>query len=337
MLETMHDENSLIRKIRRELQARSGSRSSPLRLGIGDDAALWQPISGRDLILTCDWFIETVHFRRDLHPPDSIGWKCLARALSDVAAMAATPRCFLLSLAIPQSHCGKWLDNFLSGLRRASQTFGCAPAGGDTTRSSKILISVTVIGEVKTRKALLRSGARPGDLICVSGRLGEAQLGLELLLRRKSAARSSITAIEKHLYPAPRLELARQLATRKLPTSLMDLSDGLSLDLRRLCDASSVGAVIEEEKLPLPNAVGEHSSRAIRLQAALHGGDDYELLFTVPKRKLRHLPSALAGAPLTVIGEVRAGSRIVLLKSSGRRSPLESAGWDPFRGSAKGS
>lgn len=326
-----HDESSLISRIRLGLRARPGRLSSRLRLGIGDDAALWQPRFGRDVILTCDWFLETVHFRRDLHPPDSIGWKCLARGVSDLAAMGGTPRCFLLSLALPHSHTGTWLDGFLSGLRRASQTFGCALAGGDTTRSSAILISVTVIGEVKNRKALLRSGARPGDLICVSGRLGEAQLGLELLLRRKSPAQTSNTALEKHLYPTPRLKLARQLVSRKLATSLMDLSDGLSLDLRRLCDASSVGAVIEEEKLPLPNALGEDASRAKRLQAALHGGDDYELLFTVPKRKLRHLPSALAGVPLTVIGEIRAGSQIVLCTSSDRRIPLKSAGWDPFR------
>ena len=326
-----HDENSLIRKIRRGLPA----GPALLRLGIGDDAALWQSRSGSDLILTCDWFLEAVHFRRDIHPPDSIGWKCLARAVSDIAAMGGTPRCFLLSLAVPQSHTGTWLDSFLSGLRRASQTFSCAPAGGDTTRSSKILISVTVIGEVKSRKALLRSEARPGDLICVSGRLGEAQLGLELLLLHKSAARIGNKALEKHLYPTPRLELARQLASRKLATSLMDLSDGLSLDLRRLCEASSVGAAIEEKKLPLPDAAGKKASRAKRLKAALHGGDDYELLFTVSKRKLRYLPPALAGVPLTVIGEIRAGSQIVLLKSDGRRVPLESAGWDPFRRSGK--
>src|SRR5690242_8760897 len=190
-----HDENSLISRIRRRLHARPGGRSSLLRLGIGDDAALWQPRFGRDIILTCDWFLETVHFRRDLHPPDSIGWKCLARAVSDIAAMGGTPRCFLLSLALPHSHTGKWLDSFLSGLRRASRAFACAPAGGDTTRSSRILISVTIIGDVKNRKALLRSGARPGDLICVSGRPGEAQLGLELLLRHKSAARTARKAL----------------------------------------------------------------------------------------------------------------------------------------------
>lgn len=327
-----NDENSLVRKIQASLGLERRDASSSLRLGIGDDAALWRPSPGREVVLTCDWFLEGVHFRRDAHPADSVGWKCLARAVSDIAAMGGTPRCFLLSLALPESHIARWMDDLLSGLRRASREFRCPPAGGDTTRSNEILISITAVGEVESRNAALRSGARPGDLIGVSGRLGEAQLGLELLLLDKSAARTKCQAMEKHLYPFPRVEIARRLAAQELVTSMMDVSDGLAMDLRRLCAASGVGATIDEESLPLASPTNHPNvSRQKRLDAALHGGDDYELLFTVSRNERKSLPRRVAGVPLTIIGEIQAGRGIFLLGRDGRRAPLETSGWDPFQ------
>src|SRR2546427_5234487 len=175
------NENSVLKKI-------AGSfRSSPdqgaghsVALGMGDDAALFRPKPGHETILTCDWFLEGAHFLREKHPPDAVGWKCLARALSDVAAMGGTPRCFLLSLALPETHTGRWLDLFLGGLRRASRKFQCALAGGDTTRRDEIFINGNAVGEVRTRLAVRRSGARTGDTVYVSGRLGEAGLGLRI-------------------------------------------------------------------------------------------------------------------------------------------------------------
>lgn len=336
MRRTENDENSLIRRIRQGLAAHSPARLPGLRLGIGDDAALWNPTPGCEIVLTCDWFLEGTHFRRSVHPADSVGWKCLARALSDIAAMGGRPRCFLLSLALPQSHTGKWLDSFLTGLHRASRKFKCIPAGGDTTLSKKILISVTAVGEVTARTATRRCGARSGDLVCVSGQLGDAQLGLERVTRDKSPARRKDQALERHLYPTPRMELARQLAKSGLVTSMMDLSDGLSIDLRRLCGASGVGAAIEESKLPLAKGFRQQNIlEEKRLWAALHGGDDYELLFTVPRKNLKRLPPEIAGVPLTVIGEIQRGSKIFLVKPGGRRIALEMAGWDPFRRTTK--
>src|SRR6266403_5999994 len=194
-------EDKLVQKITQALAFRD---HSGLALGVGDDAALLKPRPGRQLVLTCDWFLEGSHFLRGKHPPDSIGWRCLARAVSDVAAMGGEPRYFLLSLALPETHTGKWLDGFLRGLARAERRLQCQLAGGDTTRNRKILISVTAIGDVPTDGAVLRSGAKPGDLIFVSGRLGEAELGLQSLrggLRVIEGNRSRW--IKKHLYPEP--------------------------------------------------------------------------------------------------------------------------------------
>src|SRR5215467_8836380 len=172
-------EDELVRKIGPSL--RQGRGFSPqVLVGVGDDAALFRPRPGHELVLTCAWFLEGTHFLRDKPPPDSVGWKCLARAVSDIAAIGGIPRCFLLSIALPSSDTGRWLDEFLTGLRRAFRKFQCVLAGGDTTRRNKTLISVTVVGEVRRSRAVLRSGARPSDIVFVSGRLGEAELGLQI-------------------------------------------------------------------------------------------------------------------------------------------------------------
>src|SRR5437899_1955744 len=166
-------ENSILERILKRMADSTKNLSGrAAHLGIGDDAALFRPKRGHEVILTCDRFLEGTHFLREKHPPDAVGWKCLARALSDVAAMGGVPRCFLLSLAMPESHTGRWLDAFLGGLRRASRKFDCTLAGGDTTRQRKILINVTVVGEIPNARAVLRSGARAGDIIYVTGRGG---------------------------------------------------------------------------------------------------------------------------------------------------------------------
>src|SRR3984957_7329221 len=232
-------ENDLIRKILGK-SSRSNDLKSGLRLGIGDDAALFAPRSGYETILTCDWFLEGTHFLRDRHPADSVGWKCLARAASDIAAMGGTPSCFLLNLALPADATGKWLNSFLGGLRRAARSLDCVLAGGDTTRSKQILINITVIGEIREGHEVLRSGARPGDVLCVSGRLGEAEQGLRLLRKIRGKVNQKNEAIGKHLYPEPRVALGRWLAERDLASAMIDLSDGLSSDLERLCRASGV-------------------------------------------------------------------------------------------------
>ena len=324
-------ESELIDRIDEALGGRRNA-SREVRLGIGDDAALFRPRGGHEIILTCDWFLEGTHFLREKHPPSSVGWKCLARAVSDIAAMGGVPRCFLLSLALPVTHTRRWLDEFLAGLRRASRKFQCVLAGGDTTRRSQILINVTVVGEVQTGRALLRSEARPGDVVCVSGRLGEAELGLRLLKRCRQWPSSKDPRMKKHLYPEPRIALGQWLAEKRLATAMMDLSDGLSSDLPRLCAASGVGARLEAAKIPVARTSNRNrKDRALVLQLALHGGDDYELLFAVPRKRTNALPRSFRGLRLTPIGIVTSDKKIVLVNESGREQPFEPGGWDPFR------
>lgn len=311
---------------------RSEASSRFLTLGMGDDAALFSGTPGYATVLTCDWFLEGTHFLRDKHPADAVGWKCLARAVSDIAAMGAIPRCFLLSLALPRELAGQWLDDFLGGLRRAARRFECPLAGGDTTQQREVLINVTVVGEVRRGREVRRSGALPGDIVYVSGRLGEAELGLRLLRERRRGLNTREPHLRKHLYPDPRVKLGRWLSERRLASAMMDLSDGLSSDLRRLCKAGGVGAVIKSDLLPAIRVTKLERDRGLdALQLALHGGDDYELLFTVPKNKAERLPRLVGGVPITRIGEVTQAREVSVTDSDGRSRVLEPRGWDSFR------
>jgi thiamine-monophosphate kinase len=312
--------------------SRSEAGSRFLSLGIGDDAALVAATPGYEMVLTCDWFLEGTHFLRDKHPADAVGWKCLARAVSDLAAMGAVPRCFLLSLALPRELAGPWLDDFLGGLRRAAKRFGCSLAGGDTTERREVLVNVTVVGEVRRGREVRRSGARPGDIIYVSGRLGVAELGLRLLRERKRGSIRREPQLRKHLYPQPRVELGRWLGEKRVASAMMDLSDGLSSDLRRLCESSRVGAVIRSDSLPTVRVTRPERNRGVDwLELALHGGDDYELLFTVPKSKAARLPRLVGGVAVTRIGEVTRTCEVMVADGNGPSRILAPQGWDPFR------
>lgn len=338
----MGQEDQLIERIRRAIPSRN--RRS-LRLGIGDDAALIAARKGFEWVLSCDAFLEGVHFLANRHPADSIGFKALARATSDLAAMGAHPRIFLLTLALPSARTGKWLDEFLRGMGRAARKLGIAIAGGDLTSNSKVSVSVTVIGEVASRLAVKRVGARPGDILFVSGKLGAAKLGLELV---KSGALETSSWKQKvyskllrpHLYPQIRVSLGAWLATRRIASAMIDISDGLSTDVARLCAASGVGARIWAERIPCVEMPSGKMGRAVSkllaktksspLQMALHGGDDYELLFAVPRRKMRRLRSAPGSAEIVAIGEIERGAKITLVDDDGRARILRPGGWDPF-------
>jgi thiamine-monophosphate kinase len=314
------------------LRARWPGRMPGLVLGIGDDAALIRVGGGRELILTTDLSIEGVHFLRDLHPPLSVGHRALARGLSDIAAMGGTPRFALISLAVSKSANPGWVEEFYAGVHSLARRNRVPIIGGDTALvSNKSFVDVVVAGEVPAGTALRRSGARPGDRIFVSGRLGFSALGLRLL-KTRVAATSSKQAIRAHLYPMPRIELGRFLRKKGLASALMDLSDGLSSDLTRLCQASGVGAAVWASKIPKPAATGKGKLSPTRaLDLALNGGEDYELLFTVPPRKLNRIPARFCSLPLQCIGEIqRATKGLSLIEPDGASRPLEPGGWDHF-------
>jgi thiamine-monophosphate kinase len=330
-------EDEIVRRIARAIPSAAGGLGRrSLRVGIGDDAAIVVPGRNTEWVLSCDAFIEGVHFLADRHPPDSVGYKSLARAASDLAAMGAAPRLFLLTLALPGNRTGTWLDGFLRGMGRAARSLGMRLAGGDTTKSRAVSISITVLGDIAPRRAVTRSGARPGDIIYVSGTLGRAELGLRLIRRRISHDRRLRRLLRPHLYPRIRIDLGEWLAANRVPSAMMDLSDGLSTDLARLCAASGVGARLHADRIPRITSATLSAEplaklRLDSLQLALHGGDDYELLFTVSPRRLKKLRNAPAFRQLTAIGEITREQQIVLAAPDGEAGPLDPLGWDPFR------
>jgi thiamine-monophosphate kinase len=245
--------------------------------------------------------------------------------------MGAEPRCFLLSLALPTEATGAWLNKFLRGLRAASRKLNCPVAGGDTTRHKNVLINVTVIGECRRSKAVLRNGAKPGDAIFVTGRLGEAEYGLRLIRNGKGRINSRDARLRKHLYPQPRLAIGAWLAQQRLATAMMDLSDGLSSDLPRLCEAGGVGARIETKRIPGLKVPPLNAKKHDALNLALHGGDDYELLFTVAQKNVHRIPRSIGGVPISLIGEVSRERTVRITNEDGDEAPLARKGWDPFR------
>lgn len=300
----------------RRAAARGGPRRQELRLGIGDDAALLHPRRGQQVVLTTDLMVEGVHFLRARDAPAVVGRRLATRALSDLAAMGAEPLALLVSSAYPDKLAAAWPRGLYRGLLAAAHAAGARLAGGDVSSSpGGIVLDVVGVGQVPAGRALRRDGARPGDRIYVSGTLGEAASGRELAhsgrVPRTAAERR---ARRRHQHPRARWELGQAL--RGIASAAMDLSDGLATDLHHLCRESRVGAVIEAGSLPVPPG-------ADHLRRALFGGEDYELLFTVPPK--RRLPAAAAGAH--EIGEVLAGRRVWLQPASGARRPLPDRGW----------
>ncbi|MCC6362243.1 MAG: thiamine-phosphate kinase [Bryobacterales bacterium] len=299
----MKSELALVERIRR-----SAGRSRQLSLGIGDDCAIYTPVAGEELLFTTDLLIEDVHFQRETHVAADVGYKTLARGLSDIAAMGGAPKFCLVSLALAEWTDERWVDGFYKGLLELARGTKTALAGGDLARAGKVMADVVVCGSAPAGTALRRSGAKPGDGIYVSGALGGSALGLE---SRKGKA------WKKHLRPEPRLKVGAALRARWGATSCMDLSDGLSIDLHRLCVESRVSAELDGDLPVFPGAT---------VAQALHGGEDYELLFTLPAGG--KAPGSIAGVPLTRIGRVRRGHAGRIRIEGFELQPL---GYDHFR------
>jgi thiamine-monophosphate kinase len=279
--------------------------ASRMALGIGDDCAIFRPRSAREeLVFTTDMLVEDVHFRRETHTPAQVGYKALARGLSDIAAMGAEPRFCLLSVAFPKWASSSWIDRFFDGLLALARATGTELAGGDLSHAAAFTADITVCGSAPVGASLRRSTAHAGDYVYVSDTLGGSALGL---------ATSKGAAWKRHLRPEPRLALGRYLRTRA--SAAMDITDGLSLDLHRLCLASNVSADIEPPPL----------FRGASLEQALHGGEDYELLFTA--RPNKRIPAAFGGIALTRIGQIRRG-HAGEMRQAGKPLPIK--GYDHF-------
>jgi thiamine-monophosphate kinase len=317
-------ERELIASIRGEF----ASPARGLVLGIGDDAAV---IRGRKKLglLTTDLLIEDVHFIAALNPPRFLGRKSLNVNLSDIAAMGGTPRFALLGLALRKSLDKTWVRDFFAGMKEAARESGVALVGGDISSAGKIAVSVTIIGDADA--FIPRSGARPGDLVFVSGHLGDAASGLRLLRigYRPGQDKRADPLLWAFLDPAPQIALGRALSRRKTASSMIDTSDGLSVDLRHLCEESGTGAAVELGRLPLSPPIRIFERYPERL--ALHGGEDYQLLFTVNPGKARDVQRLARRFPISRIGRMTRGKAVEVVDKSGKKRPLEPKGYEHLK------
>ncbi len=340
----------LIQYIRARAAAAAGSGTRrALQLGIGDDCAILRPRRGEDLVVTTDFSLEGRHFRRDWHSAGSAGHRTLARGLSDLAAMGARPVAAFLSLALPRdlSTDKGWVEGFFDGLLTLAKQVDVPLAGGDTAEApgAHILADIVLLGAVPAGRALRRDGARAGDRLFCSGALGGAAAELQGLAGAASprskrsvfpSPTNMLSGAHPQLFPAPRLGVGQMLLRRRLATAAIDLSDGLSTDLQHLCAASGVAAAVEAARLPLHTLAVEQGNRkgpGTALDLALNGGEDYELLFTVPAAA--RVPRRLGGVALTEIGQVvrprRGQPTVTLIHADGARSALKAGGWEHLR------
>lgn len=305
--------------------------ASTVALGIGDDCAILRPPPGHELLVTTDFTLEGRHFDRVAHPPRSVGHRCLARGLSDLAAMGARPIAAFLSLALPAGLQGTvrgraWVDGFLDGLLALAHESRTPLAGGDTSAAPAdlVLADIVLTGTAPRGTSLRRSGARAGDALYVTGALGGSAAELAKLLRQPRSLRTAApTGEHPHLFPRPRLATGQALRSRGMATAAIDVSDGLSTDLHHLCAASGVGAVVDAAALPIHPLAQAEADGGLAL--ALHGGEDYELLFAA--RPATRVAGRVAGVPVRRIGRFTRSPQI-LLERAGTTEPLAAGGWE---------
>jgi thiamine-monophosphate kinase len=326
------DENRVVRL----LQTRFGAKNASLVKGIGDDAAVLRLRGAPEhLVITTDMLLEEVDFRPGWMTPAQLGHKSLAVNLSDLAAMGARPRFFTVALALPSDVTEGWIASFYRGVSALARRHGAVLIGGDLSRSpSGIQVTITAIGETTGRRPVYRSGGRPGDFLYVTGVLGRAGAGLKLLLqgRVRATNASERSALHALRTPEPRCPVGNWLARSGFVRCMMDLSDGLSMDLPRLCEASGTGAEISGSRLPVFRPARRWQCDPVQL--ALHGGEDFELLFAVSARKAAKFEQAYpSGFPLiSLIGRLRQEHGVVWSCAPGiPLQPLIPAGFDHFR------
>jgi thiamine-monophosphate kinase len=339
-------------------QAAAQKQSTRIVKGIGDDASVIRESANRDLIVTTDLLVEDVDFYRQATPPRLLGHKALAVSLSDIAATGARPYWSFLSFGMPRNAWnGSFKDEFISGYLALADQFGVTLSGGDVSETKEgIVINSMVLGEVASGAAVLRSGAKPGDQIFVTGNLGGAAAGLKLIeLGARVAMQSEPGAIAtgpvaeddpskrtdddaiqslllRQLRPGPRVGWGIVLGEEGLATAMIDLSDGLSSDLHHVCAESKVGATIDAASLPLNNNVKQLCGRRALdpLALALHGGEDFELLFAVDPKNAPRLPKRVDGVSISLIGEFTAAAGSIRVREKNHEWDLQPQGFEHF-------
>ena len=331
-----YGEDELVLAIRRII----GDEAPEVMVGAGDDAALVR-VGGRPVLLTVDLLVDGVHFDSSRVAPRDLGYKAVAVNVSDVAAMGGSPRFGLIGLALSEDADVPWVVELYGGMREAATEQAMSLVGGDTTRSDRTTISVTVVGEVAEGLAVTRSGAQPGDRIVVTGALGAAAGGLRLAIESPQALGHALGSewardlLAAHDRPVPRVGEG-QLLARSGATAMLDVSDGLGLDLSRICRDSGVGAVVDATSIPVAPQLRELRDLlgTDPMELALGGGDDYELLAMLPVDSVEAATETMKerfGTALTDIGHVRAEPGMVLVEAGGEERAFEPTGWDPFR------
>jgi thiamine-monophosphate kinase len=328
----------------KKLAALRPQGTSQLKIGLGDDACAFHPRAGQDLLATCDLLIEKIHFDLKFSRPWQLGAKAVSASLSDIAAMGGKPLFFLVSLALPKrpSLNEKFALDLYRGMLEWASAYGAELAGGDTTASpGPLVIDVFLLGQVEEGRALTRGGARAGDAVFCTGSLGDSAAGLACLRAggaRRRGVDPGVRSLlkEKHLLPRPRVLAGRFLVENQAASSCIDLSDGLSSELNHLAEASGKRFEIWADRLPLSMAAraAARSLKRDSLDWALHGGEDYELLFTVPQAKRARVLNQmqrLTGTLPHEIGRVKAGPKGVWLVKGGEARPLKPGGWDHFK------
>ena len=325
------------------LRQRTAAPTQSLVAGIGDDAAVFRSTAGTETVVTADLLVEDVDFRRTTTPPYLLGHKALAVSLSDIAAMGARPLWSLVSIGVPDDIWETdFIDRLYDGVLNLAQRYGVQLIGGDTSRTTdNIVVDSIVTGECAAGASVMRSGASPGDEIFVTGSLGAAAAGLRLIERGAHLAEQNLGdedsqkldhILLRQLRPEPRVGWGMVLGEERLATSMIDLSDGLSSDLNHLCEASGVGAWIDSSLLPVDDRVTELCGRRALdpRQLALHGGEDFELLFTVKPGDIKRLPRRVDGVEVKHIGTIRSAAEGVKISEGARTWELKPGGWMHF-------
>ena len=340
-------EFALIARLQQRLHMRALARTNATHQqvvrGIGDDCAVLRPSTGMDLLLTTDTQEEGVHFRRDWATPQDIGWRCLAVNVSDIAAMGGSPLGAVIALSVPASLEVAFIEGLYDGLQELATAYDCPIIGGHVSKTSgHMTVTITVLGEVPCGHSVYRSGAQVGDEIWVTGDLGGAKAGLEVLLHPAAVADLPTAGVlRRYRRPRPRLREAQYLRQHGVLHSLIDISDGLSSDLAHICAESSVGAQLEATCIPIAAEVRQvaQALQVDPLTFALHGGEDFELCLTAPAGALSRLQQAFMAyfqCPLVRVGTIQSGRGVTLRRPDGTQRPLSARGYDHFRPHADG-